>query len=418
VPVRPALSLISASLKLWANSERVAACIVGLLLLNYFCWIVLPGTALPVLATALAIVLSVGYLCWEVSHGRLFVTLMVVGGFFLLFFAPPVDWDARSIWFYHARRMFFDGALTKRLDGYAGNHPGYPDLLPAVFASIARIGGVWNEFLPKLGLLLGMLPPFIVLIARCKTTGTRLLMLGALLFVADRQLLNGYMDAPLALYVVAAIVLLREAASRTSSDKLWAPIIAMLSASACIKDEGAVMAAILGVPLAVIVLRHSPSTSRLVQFFLIVAVAAFPLIVWKQHAYAAGLRSEFLLAPLYLARLRLASHESAVIVQAMWKYVSMPIGVFLLLAIIRRRIDPTVTWFVASYACVLFTVYLVTPNDLRWHLATSVDRVTLVFSLLAVAITVMELEAMADERWAPDNEKPPQYKALKGAFIR
>jgi hypothetical protein len=60
--------------------------------------------------------------------------------------------------------------------------------------------------------------------------------------------------------------------------------------------------------------------------------------------------------------------------------------------------DYTVTWFFASYACVLFTVYMVTHSDLRWHLSTSVDRVTVVFSLLAAAITVMELETMADER--------------------
>ncbi|HUQ20593.1 MAG TPA: hypothetical protein VM099_13340 [Gemmatimonadaceae bacterium] len=391
--MRPALSLTSASLQRWANPERVAACIAGLLLLNYFCWVVLPGTVLPVLVTAMAIFFSIGYLCWEVSQGRLFVTSMVVGGFFLLFFSPPVDWDARSIWFYHARRMFFDRALTPRLDGYAGMHASYPDLLPAVFASIARIGGVWNEFLPKPGLLLGMLPPFIILIARCKTTSTRLLMLGALLFVADRQLLNGYMDVPLALYVVAVIVLLREAAARTDSDSLWAPIIVLIAASASIKDEGAVMAAILGVPFAVIVVRRAPGAHRLARIFLIAAVAAIPLIVWKQEVYAAGLGLDFLDNPLGIARVRFASHQSAVIVRAIWENVSKPIGVLLLLAIIRKRIDPTVTWFFACYACLLFMIYLVTPYDLRWHLATSVDRVTLVFSLLAVAVTVMELEA-------------------------
>jgi hypothetical protein len=396
--MRPALSLKSASLERWATSERVAACIAGLLLLNNFCWIVLPGTALPVLATALAMVLTIGYLSWEVSHGRLFVTLMVVGGFFLLFFAPPVDWDARSIWFYHAKRMFFDGALTKRLDGYAGIHESYPDLLPALFASIARIGGVWNEFLPKLGLLLGMLPPFVILIARCKTTSTRLLMLGAILFVADRQLLNGYMDAPLALYIVATIVLLREAAAHTDSERLWVPIIAMLGASACIKDEGAVMAAILAVPLAVIVARHVPTAARLARLLLIAAVAALPLIVWKRHVYAAGFGLQFFDNPLHIARVRLHSHEYAVIVRALWAYLSKPIGVLLLVAIIRKRMDYTVTWFFASYACVLFTVYMVTHSDLRWHLSTSVDRVTVVFSLLAAAITVMELETMADER--------------------
>lgn len=410
--MRSASSLRLAELQAWATSERVAACIAGLLLLNYFCWIVVPGSVLPVLGTVSAVALGIGFLCWELSQGRFFLPLTVVGGFFLLFFSPPVDWDARSIWFFHAKRMFFDGALTTRLDGYPWYaHAPYVSLLPATFASIARLGGVWNEFLPKLGLLLGLLPPFMILIGRCKTAGTSLLMLGGLLFVADRQLLNGYMDAPLALYVVAATVLLREAALRADGDQLLAPIIVLLGAAASIKDEGAVMAAILGVPWVLLILRRRRSTAVLAKLFAIAALAGLPLIVWKLHIHAAGLDSGFLSgAPFARAWARLASQEFAVILRAIWKEVSVPIAGLLLLAYLRNRIDARVVWFLGCYLSVLFLVYLITPHPLAWHLETSLDRVTLVVNLLSVAVVAIELESLADERWA---RAPP--RAASGA---
>lgn len=400
--MRSALSLRPAAPQAWATTERVAACIAGLLLLNYFCWIVVPGSVLPAFSTVSAVSLGIGFLCWEVSQGRFVLALAVVGGFFLLFFAPPVDWDARSIWFFHAKRMFFDGALTTRLDRYAEfAQLSYADLLPATFASIARVGGVWNEFLPKLGLLLGLLPPFMILIGRRKTAGTCLLMLGGLLFAADRELLNGDMDAPLALYVVAATVLLREAALREDGDQLLVPIIVLLGAAASIKDEGAVMAAILGVPWVLLILRRRRGAAGLAKLFAIAALVVVPLIIWKLHTHAVGLESGFLSGdPFARAWARLMSQDFVTIRRAIWNAVSAPIAALLLVAYLRNRIDARVVWFLGCYLSVLFLVYLVTPHDVAWHLATSLDRVTLMFSLMSVAIVVIELESVADERWA------------------
>ena len=75
---------------------------------------------------------------------------------------PLFHWDARSIWFFHAKMIWADGAL-RRSTGWnhpslAFSNPDYPKLVPAIAAQLAYVKGYWNEFLPK-GSLFVMLVP-------------------------------------------------------------------------------------------------------------------------------------------------------------------------------------------------------------------------------------------------------------------
>ena len=64
---------------------------------------------------------------------------------------PTFEWDPRSIWLFHAKRIFFDQSIFSIADNYAAfSHNEYPSLAPAFASSLAVLVGHWNEVFPKL----------------------------------------------------------------------------------------------------------------------------------------------------------------------------------------------------------------------------------------------------------------------------
>src|SRR5205807_1272968 len=82
--------------------------------------------------------------------------------YFKIFAEPLQDWDARSIWFFHAKMIWTEGALSKASgwnhSSTRWSHPDYPKLVPSIAAQLAYIKGFWNEFLPKGSLLIMLIP--------------------------------------------------------------------------------------------------------------------------------------------------------------------------------------------------------------------------------------------------------------------
>ena len=85
---------------------------------------------------------------------------------FILFISlgnPLIEWDPRSIWLFHAKRIFFDNSIFSVIDNYAAfSHNNYPSLVPAFSSSLAVVVGHWNEIFPKIGFSLIFLPPLIL----------------------------------------------------------------------------------------------------------------------------------------------------------------------------------------------------------------------------------------------------------------
>ena len=68
---------------------------------------------------------------------------------------PISEWDPRTTWFFHAKRIFFDQTILSVSDNYAPHsHNDYPTLAPAFAASLATLTGYWNEVLPKISFTL------------------------------------------------------------------------------------------------------------------------------------------------------------------------------------------------------------------------------------------------------------------------
>jgi len=138
------------------------------------------------------------------------IFLLVV--YYIQIFTEPLSrWDARSIWFFHARMIWADGAL-RQSGGW--NHPSigfsnpdYPKLVPTIAAQLAYIKGYWNEFLPKGSLLVMLVPLTLWVFSFCQKS-LSFIVLAVIFFLSlGAWLWNGVMDGYLALYSAVALLL-------------------------------------------------------------------------------------------------------------------------------------------------------------------------------------------------------------------
>ncbi len=113
---------------------------------------------------------------------------------------PVFEWDARSIWLFHAKRIFYDNSIFSVVDNYASfSHNAYPSLVPALASSLAKTIGHWNEVFPKLAFTLMFLPPLIIIHVFLKGA-EYLIFLSIVLFIIGKFLFNGWADGLVAVY--------------------------------------------------------------------------------------------------------------------------------------------------------------------------------------------------------------------------
>jgi len=79
--------------------------------------------------------------------------------------SPVADWDARSIWLFNAKRIFYNQNLASYTNylGSEFSHLDYPILIQTLSASLATLIGKWNEVFPKISSIIFALPAMLVI---------------------------------------------------------------------------------------------------------------------------------------------------------------------------------------------------------------------------------------------------------------
>lgn len=349
-----------------------------------FGWVGLPAQVafIAVLACAVWSLLAVrdGRAAWMV--GIVAVLLVFALG------SPTDEWDPRSIWMLHAKRIYLENSLYAQLDGYAiFSHNDYPSLMPLWSATAAKLVGHWNEIFPKAAATLLLLPPLLLIARTLRTWWAAGLFAVAVLEVGGRYLVDGYMDAFLAVYAVAALAVALQP-RRDAAERAWFNLAAYAALSAVltlIKNEGAVLAILVAVvATGTVLLRDRRVPWALLAAF---AVSMLPLVAWKLAVGAADLGNDLAQSDLkgqLLARLPELS-QSVLILEALLRSAAWVPLVLLLVLWPRTWRTPAARaglMVAVAYFGVLFAVYLSTPHDLVWHLATSAKRVALPVQLL------------------------------------
>jgi hypothetical protein len=219
------------------------------------------------------------------KENKLIISIFIL--FCLISLSSPVaDWDARSIWLFNAKIIFFESSLGNYFS-YSPyyNHIDYPIFVPVLSATLATIINGWNEIFPKFSTLILALPPLIILSKISKKFLSKLVLLILILFIYEKRIINGEVDAILALYSILLIELLKNFFNiKKENNPSFGHLIIILFNIiflTLIKFEGSVIALTI---LASFFFTYRDKISNLKVLIPIVIIAFIPILLWLLYS--------------------------------------------------------------------------------------------------------------------------------------
>jgi hypothetical protein len=414
-------------------SAYLAGQLLWLLVFLIAVWVRLPGNAL-VFAVGVPVLALGGMGVRRDLRKPLLalLTLLLVCGLFFpqvlysVLRVPLVEWDARSIWFYHGKAIWAHGGISPVYFAdarHAWSHTDYPLLIPVQASVVGILRGAWSEMAVK-GILVFNFMAYLALLRRIlikrgwdevPAWAMSLLVMG----IAVPHYVNGYADNHYAMPLVLAALLAFHPRNGEGSGTL-----ALLLAGFAVNTKHEALPYVLlgavlwgglryrGVRSGGV--RQCMLKARVYSWSLLL-LGIVPLLLWSLFKMRHGIRGDLQLAERVLdpvASIGLALHRAPTILNAMWSiemkfHAPLLLGVVLAVTgwtyLIARRSRRARTAVLSAEECVLwtlmlmahaliFTVYGLTPYDVRWHLGTSLDRVILFPLLMLMALLVCAVE--------------------------
>jgi hypothetical protein len=320
---------------------------------------------------------------------------------------PLYTWDARSIWFFHGKMIYFTQGLTRNsglaLPSFTFSHPDYPNLVPMLAGEVATMAGFWNEQLPKFSLLLVLIPIVAVTLSYWRKPFAFIALIALVWMKLIPDVSNGYMDALMAIYGLFAVMLIGSWLARASLLDL-ATGICFVGITFGLKNEGILVAmtiigcGLLAVLLAMWVEIPLPPLNwpQWIGIGALLLLCVACLAIWQIKRNMWGLENDLRigLGSLPIIQRRLADPEA---VKQILQATVLDNG--LVYAVCMSCIAMGLAWlFRAGHLCEqLFcfsagivylvgiqVIYLATTRELPWHLMTSCGRTTFLPVLLCM----------------------------------
>jgi hypothetical protein len=320
-------------------------------------------------------------------------------------------WDAFAIWNLHARFFFVGGSHWR--DGFSAlipwSHPDYPPLVPAAIAHVWGYIGHDDPIVPAIISLvftfatLGLLVSAVATLRGITSAALAGIALTSTPFFIEQGAAQ-YADIPLSFFFLAAVALLHVYRQRSVQipdgrpTRLFVLAGAAAGFAAWTKNEGLLfLFAFLASQIAFFAWRRRPPSTELrinparELVMLLLAIAPFLLLIaWFKSSIAppgdlfsgSGTMIHKILTPgRYWAILRWFVKDffrfgdwvvPTTVVFVALRFLSPSSG------ICRQTTEYRVSAFtLALTLCGYFAVYVITPNELYWHLRFSLNRLFL-----------------------------------------
>ena len=320
------------------------------------------------------------------------ITIIISLYYFKILSSPILEWDERFVWFFHAKMIYFSNGINDQtginLLKYHF-HYDYPKLFPLLSAQVMNVLGYWNEYTPKIVMLITYIPILFIVFAFFEVSFRGFFLIIVSFLTINTVIWLGQPDGHIALYIALSALMFHMYKEQTEvgsqkRDSFFTYALILASIAVGIKNEGLLFFLI----FVVFSLPDFFSRRRSSQFILTLLVMIFPMIYWNTFCDLHGLRSDLGTQLIdYPQGLFFRFFDPASYIQ-IFKFMlfgeNLLINLLVLLlvvSVIKRKL----TWpliFGMMYFSGLFIVYMTTPYDLAWHLETSAHRTVLVVCML------------------------------------
>jgi len=322
---------------------------------------------------------------WYLKIFFLLIILIALG-------TPAFEWDARSIWLFHAKRIFYENSILSVSDNYASfSHNDYPTLAPAFASSLASLVGYWNEVFPKISFTLMFFPPLVLAGVFFKNT-KYLIFLSIVFFIVGKFLLNGWMDGLVAIYFCLSSLLIYlffvDDSNEYKKENIFYYIgLFFFISLSLLKNEGIVLLSILFFTSFLISLNEKKIIKNK-NFYILMLVSFVPIVLWKIFCYSENLGNDYI-------------NENTIIYLNTRLYNLENYKLIFYFLLLNEKFLISLTFFIISfwfkwnkklfiyvsiisviYILVLSLIYLSTPYDFYFQLNSSAARLIKVISLL------------------------------------
>jgi hypothetical protein len=314
--------------------------------------------------------------------------------------------------------IYFNNALSQAIDWnnpeYAFSHVDYPKCIAILSAQMASMVGYWNDILPKMSILVLLVPAVLGSFCFFKRINISFVYLYLMLFFSlDSYLFNGYMDAYLAIYACLSLLLfLRWSKTNNPSDFISG--VAFISVMTLLKNEGLLYLFVFISSFVLFLFFNKTNryyfytTLKIDIFWYMTAIFASNIIVWEFLKQRWALKNDLKLGTdsIEIITARLKDGSLTVIAKAMLLESNAGISILILLLSIFFSLKLRTFYFKDIMLCVvvafiystgMYLVYLSTPHELLWHLKTSVDRTMMVVNLSLIAATFVLITNMENQ---------------------
>ena len=374
------------------NFHEKIALVLSFLILNNYLLLSLNSPQLMIKINFLIFLLTVLIFYSKNFLENSFLKIFFLFIIFISLGTPTFEWDARSIWLFHAKRIFYDQSIFSIGDNYAAfSHNEYSSLAPAFASSLAFLVGHWNEVFPKLSFSLMFLPPLILTYAFLKDT-QYLIFLSIVFFTIGKFMFNGWADGLVAIYFGLSaflMYLLFFIDTNFFKNRLLFYLLAFcfFISLTLIKNEGIALLFILFATTFIIKL-YKGQLGKDISKLVFLSISFLPVIFWKFFCYSKGIGDYYINTNILLNLLpRLDDlNNYKLISYFLFLNEKFLIALIFFLLSFWIKLDKELFSFIfivtAMYIFILFFIYLSTPHDFYFQLDSTAARVIKSLSLL------------------------------------
>jgi len=327
-----------------------------------------------------------------------YLLIFIILLFVLSLGTPTVSWDARSIWLFKAKQIFFEKSIFNFDYKYAFfSNFNYPNIVPTFNSSYVTLIGFWNEVYPKSGNILFLIPTLFYFEKEFKNNYFLIFLL-IILFVLGRLLIDGTMDGILSLYFVTTTYIYYTLLYNKYKNNVIILLVVISIIFTLLKLEAVIL--LLSVFISYFVISfHNKKINY--NFIFIILITFIPILSWHLNLFFFSdniktSQSVFSITAIYYNIKILDNYLLISKYILLNEKLLLSFLIFCLSSIKLKSIFSSENFFIFLiffiYLIFLFIAYLTTNLDLQWHLDSSATRVIKPLILLLLIFSLKNLK--------------------------